>query len=92
MKLAALGDRDPAHLTHREIDATLALLSAEIDCGWVSTDSAQARELDAVDAVWLLPGTPYREDDAPVRRFATAWTPARRFSAPAGDFSTRASS
>jgi CTP synthase (UTP-ammonia lyase) len=64
MKLAALGDRDPAHLTHREIDATLALLSGEIDCGWVSTDSPQARELDAVDAVWLLPGTPYRDDDA----------------------------
>jgi CTP synthase (UTP-ammonia lyase) len=64
MKIAALGDRDPAHLTHREIDATLALRSGEIDCGWVSTDSAQARELDAVDAVWLLPGTPYRDDDA----------------------------
>lgn len=64
MKLAALGDRDPAHLTHREIDATLALLSGEIDCGWVSTDSAQARELGGVDAVWLLPGTPYRDDDA----------------------------
>jgi CTP synthase (UTP-ammonia lyase) len=64
MKIAALGDRDPAHLTHREIDATLALLSGEIDCGWVSTDSAQARELAAVDAVWLLPGTPYRDDDA----------------------------
>ena len=64
MRLAALGDRDPAHLTHREIDATLALLAGEIDCGWVPTDSAQARELDAVDAVWLLPGTPYRDDDA----------------------------
>jgi CTP synthase (UTP-ammonia lyase) len=64
MKIAALGDRDPAHLTHREIDATLALRSGEIDCGWVSTDSAQARELAAVDAVWLLPGTPYRDDDA----------------------------
>ncbi len=64
MRLIALGDRDPAHLTHREIDATLALLSREIDCGWVETDSAQACELEAVDAVWLLPGTPYRDDDA----------------------------
>jgi CTP synthase (UTP-ammonia lyase) len=64
MKILALGDRDPVHLTHREIDATLALLSAEVECGWVPTDSAQARELDAVHGIWLLPGTPYRDDDA----------------------------
>jgi len=64
VKIAALGDRDPAHLTHREIDATLALLGDDVECGWVPTDSAQARELDALDGVWLLPGTPYRDDDA----------------------------
>jgi hypothetical protein len=43
MRIAALGDRDPAHLTHREIDATLALLGDEVDCGWVPTDSERAR-------------------------------------------------
>ena len=64
MRIIALGDRDPTHLTHREIDATLALLSGQVDCGWVATDSAEARELQAVDAVWLLPGTPYRDDGA----------------------------
>jgi CTP synthase (UTP-ammonia lyase) len=64
MRLVALGDRDPAHLTHREIDATLALLAGEVECGWVATDSTEARDLDAADAVWLLPGTPYRDDDA----------------------------
>jgi CTP synthase (UTP-ammonia lyase) len=64
MRIIALGDRDPAHLTHREIDATLALLSGQVDCGWVATDSTEARELQAVDAVWLLPGTPYRDDGA----------------------------
>jgi CTP synthase (UTP-ammonia lyase) len=63
MRIIALGDRDPTHLTHREIDATLALLSGRADCGWVATDSPGARELQAVDAVWLLPGTPYRDDD-----------------------------
>jgi CTP synthase (UTP-ammonia lyase) len=63
MRIIALGDRDPAHLTHREIDATLALLAGEVDCGWVGTDTPEAGELDAVDAVWLLPGTPYRDDD-----------------------------
>ena len=64
MRIAALGDRDPAHLTHREIDATLALLGDQIECDWVATDSAQARELEAFDGIWLLPGTPYRDDDA----------------------------
>ena len=64
MRLVALGDRDPTHLTHREIDATLALLAGEVDCGWVATDSREARDLDAADALWLLPGTPYRDDDA----------------------------
>ena len=64
MRLVALGDRDPAHLTHREIDATLALLADQVHCGWVATDSPQARQLDEADAVWLLPGTPYRDDDA----------------------------
>jgi CTP synthase (UTP-ammonia lyase) len=64
MRIVALGDRDPAHLTHREIDATLALLAGEVDCGWVPTDSAEARELDSAAAVWLLPGTPYRDDGA----------------------------
>ena len=64
MRIAALGDRDPEHLTHREIDATLALLSDDVECGWVATDSAEARELEALDGIWLLPGTPYRDDDA----------------------------
>lgn len=64
MRIAALGDRDPAHLTHREIDATLALLGDQVDCGWVATDSAQAREPEAFNGIWLLPGTPYRDDDA----------------------------
>ena len=64
MRLVALGDRDPAHLTHREIDATLALLAGDVECGWVATDSAEAHDLPAADAIWLLPGTPYRDDDA----------------------------
>ena len=38
MRLVALGDRDPAHLTHREIDATLALLAGDVECGWVATE------------------------------------------------------
>jgi hypothetical protein len=57
MKIAALGDRDTTHLTHREIDATLALLPDDVDCGWVATDSARARAraLDGLTASGCCP-------------------------------------
>jgi CTP synthase (UTP-ammonia lyase) len=60
----ALGDRDERHLTHRELDATLALIGDGVSCRWVPTDSAAATALDEVDGVWLVPGSPYRDDDA----------------------------
>ena len=64
MKILALGDRDPAQLTHREIDAAFALMPDDVECGWAPTDSRDARDLGSVDAVWLLPGTPYRDESA----------------------------
>lgn len=60
MRIVALGDRDPRFLTHREVDATLPLF----DGSWTATDSADARALDDAAGVWLLPGTPYRDDEA----------------------------
>ena len=68
MRIVALGDRDPVFFRHREIDATLALIPNEIDCSRVAIDSIVARDLDGVDGVWLLPGTPYRDDDAAYAR------------------------
>jgi CTP synthase (UTP-ammonia lyase) len=64
MRLLALGDRNPDFLTHREIDSALRLLPADVDCRWVATDDPRARELASYDGVWLLPGTPYRDDEA----------------------------
>lgn len=64
MRVIALGDREPSLRTHREIDAALDLMGGEFGCSWVATDSAEARDLTNVDAVWLLPGSPYREDRA----------------------------
>jgi CTP synthase (UTP-ammonia lyase) len=58
LAIAALGDRDTAYLTHREIDATIAL---EPRIRWLGTGDAS---LDGYDAVWVLPGTPYRDEDA----------------------------
>ena len=64
VRLIALGDRNPEFLTHREIDATLKLIPDGVDCPWVATDDPRARDLDDIDGVWLLPGTPYRDDQA----------------------------
>src|SRR5215212_5243155 len=59
MRIVALGDRDTQFLTHRELDAALALLP---DADWVATDDPAARDLHGVDGVWMLPGTPYRDE------------------------------
>jgi CTP synthase (UTP-ammonia lyase) len=63
--IAVVGDRDPAHLTHRELDAALALMPAGVEARWVATDGPDATRLDRFDALWIAPGTPYR-DDRPV--------------------------
>lgn len=62
-RLAILGDRRQ-FLTHDEIDATVALLRPDVQASWIATDSEAAADLSAVDAVWLAPGTPYRNEDA----------------------------
>jgi hypothetical protein len=54
-RIAALEDRDPAHLTHREIDAAMRLAPASVEIRWVPTDGAR---IDAFVGVWVLPGTP----------------------------------
>jgi CTP synthase (UTP-ammonia lyase) len=61
--VAALGDRDPAHLTHREIDAAMGLAPDGAELRWVATDSREARRIDRFDGLWVLPGTPYRAED-----------------------------
>jgi CTP synthase (UTP-ammonia lyase) len=62
VRILAIGDRDPEYLTHRELDAAFLLMPDGVECSWTATDSQEARDLEAADAVWLLPGTPYRDD------------------------------
>lgn len=62
--IAALGDRDPALYTHREIDAAMRLVPDGVELRWVATDGEEARRIDSFDGLWVLPGTPYRDDDA----------------------------
>jgi CTP synthase (UTP-ammonia lyase) len=64
VRIALVGDRDPSYLTHRELDATLAVMPADVDARWVPTDSAGPAALARFDALWIVPGTPYRDDAA----------------------------
>jgi CTP synthase (UTP-ammonia lyase) len=82
MRIVALGDRDPQFLTHREVDATLPLL----DAAWTATDSAEARDLADADGVWLLPGTPYRDDAAAYAAVAHCLTTGTPFLGTCGGF------
>lgn len=62
MRILALGDRDPSYLTHRELDAAFELIPSGVECEWTATDSREAHDVGSADGIWLLPGTPYRDD------------------------------
>lgn len=64
IRVLALGDRDERYLTHREVDAALSLFPPDIDASWVATDSLDARGLADAHGIWLLPGSPYSDDEA----------------------------
>jgi acetylornithine deacetylase/succinyl-diaminopimelate desuccinylase-like protein len=63
-RIALLGDRDLRFVTHRALEAAVARLPDGVAAEWVGTDTPAARSLDGFDGVWVLPGTPYRDDDA----------------------------
>lgn len=55
--IAILGDRDPAKLPHREVDAVIELLAPSVHCEWVGTDAEQEKRLSTVSGIWVAPGT-----------------------------------
>lgn len=60
--IALLGDRDTAHVTHRAIDAVADQVRSSQQLRWIPTDSRDAAALDEFGGVWLVPGTPYRDE------------------------------
>jgi CTP synthase (UTP-ammonia lyase) len=64
IRIAVVGDRNLDYVTHRELDAALALFPDWVRGEWVATDSDVAAAVERADGVWLAPGTPYRDDDA----------------------------
>jgi CTP synthase (UTP-ammonia lyase) len=64
VRIAVLGDRNLELVSHRELDAALRLFPDWANGVWVASDSDVEAALDAADGVWVVPGTPYRDDDA----------------------------
>ena len=61
-RIALLGDKDLRHVTHRELEAAIALLPDGIEARWVGSETPAARSLAGVDGLWVIPGTPYRDE------------------------------
>jgi CTP synthase (UTP-ammonia lyase) len=62
-RIALLGDMDLNVITHREIEAARQLFPIEIVTEWIATDHPSAlQQVAASDALWLIPGSPYRND------------------------------
>jgi CTP synthase (UTP-ammonia lyase) len=62
--IGLLGDLDLDKPTHRELQAAVALLPSEVEAHWLASDQPEARELAGLDGLWVIPGSPYRDDDA----------------------------
>jgi CTP synthase (UTP-ammonia lyase) len=62
--IALVGDRRPAHASHRELDAVRGQLGEGVSSEWVATDGDRVRDLGEFDGIWLVPGSPYADDAA----------------------------
>lgn len=62
-EIVLLGDRDPRFVTHRELDAAIELFPPGVRGRWMATDAADAAGSLNADALWVVSGGPYRDDD-----------------------------
>jgi CTP synthase (UTP-ammonia lyase) len=72
VSIAVLGDRNVEYLTHRELDAALGLMPADVDARWLPSSDAAAAA--GAEGLWVVPGTPYLDDDAVLEAIRTART------------------
>jgi len=74
-RVALVGDRSPNVRAHVRIPALLSGLAEHdrlvLDAYWISTEDASA-SLDGFDAIWLVPGSPYRSEAGAIAAARTA--------------------
>lgn len=67
VQVALVGDRDDTITAHRAIPIALDLAARAAGVAvaprWLGTDAVAAASLDDFDAVWCIPGSPYRDMD-----------------------------
>lgn len=65
MKLAIIAEYDPNFEPHVQTDAAIAhatsALGLDVHSEWISTEDASITTLAAFNAIWLAPGSPYRD-------------------------------
>ncbi|GAA2837141.1 CTP synthase [Kitasatospora paracochleata] len=76
-RLALVGDRSPSVRSHARIPGLLDALARRdqlvLDAYWIPTeDAAEPGALAGFDAVWLLPGSPYRSEAGALAAIRTA--------------------
>lgn len=64
MKLAIIAEYDPSFEPHAQTDAAIAhsasALSLQVQSEWISTTDSHIQNLTAFDALWVAPGSPYK--------------------------------
>jgi len=84
--LVLLGDRDVRFRTHRELDAAIAQLPSHVHARWVGTDTPAAASTGEADGLWVVSGSPYRDDAAVYAAINTARTTGQPFLGTCGGF------
>jgi CTP synthase (UTP-ammonia lyase) len=68
VRIGLIGDFNPQQKAHDAIPRALAAASDEVECVWISTESAGKGEpLAEFDGLWCVPGMPYRDADGALR-------------------------
>lgn len=85
-QIVLLGDRNACYLTHRELDAALRLFPSRVRGIWIGTDTPEAARIADADGLWVVPGSPYRDDDAVYSAITTARISGQPFLGTCGGF------
>ncbi len=85
--IGLLGDQNLNYPTHRELVAATELFPDDVDVRWIPTDSTDALgDAAEVNALWAIPGTPYRNDDVVYEAIRHARTSGQPFLGTCGGF------
>lgn len=75
-RVALVGERSPGVRAHARIPALLDVLARRdqlvLDAYWIPTQDAESAGLNGFDAIWLVPGSPYRSEAGAVAAARTA--------------------